>query len=188
MGLQTFLDIRNGWDITGTVDSGDTYETMWINSTIVKAENDAQLLGKLDEGLYMYFYGVEGAGVGNDTTITSALSAVPFVVHVKSTERDGVLDHLKDDLDIITLTQYDDIKSGKLGIVAIAAISNPDEAADGYNISLLAREQLEILAKLAGGTGSSADAGTYSGVPVKKVTITLDNTREVNVVSAVFVK
>ena len=138
----------------------------------------------------MFFYGVEGVGVGNDMTTTSALSAVPFVVHVESTERDGVLDHLKDDLGVITLTQYNDIKSGKTGIVAVASLSNPDEATDGnYNISMLAREQLEILAKIAGGViASSADAGTYSGLPVKKIAITLDSSRKINVVATVFVK
>ena len=137
----------------------------------------------------MFFYGVEGAGVGNDTSTVSALSAVPFVVHVESTERDGVLDHLKDDLGVITITQYNDFKNGKLGIVAVASLSNPDEAGNGnYNISLLAREQLEILAKLAGGTGSSADGGIYSGVSAKKVTITLANGKKIIVIASVFVK
>ena len=184
--MQTFLNIRNGWDFLGTVPS-DTYETMWINSTVIKAENDAQLLGKLDGGLYMFFYGVEGAGAGNDTSANPALSAVPFVVHVADEKRNEVLDNLKDDLGIITLTQYDDIKGGKVGIVAVAALSSPDEATDGYDISLLAREQLEILAKLAAGS-ASADAGTYSGLPVKKVAVTLENGRTINVVGAGFVK
>ena len=190
VGLQTFLDIRNGWDFLGTVNAGDTYETLWINSTIAKVGDDAQLRANLDGGLYMFFYGVEGVGVGNDTSTVSALSAVPFVVHVESTERDGVLDHLKDDLGVITLTQYNDIKSGKTGIVAVASLSNPDEATDGnYNISMIAREQLEILAKIAGGViASSADAGTYSGLPVKKIAITLDSTRKINIVATVFVK
>jgi hypothetical protein len=189
VGFQTFLDIRNGWNGTGTVNPGDTYETMWINSTIVKAGDDAQIAAKLDEGLYMFFYGVEGTGVGNDTSANSALSAVPYIVHVELGKRDEVLGHLKDDLGIITLAQYDDIKSnGKIGIVAVAALSNPDEAADGYNISLLAREQLEIIAKLANGSGTSADAGTYSGVATRKVTVTLGSNREINVVSAAFVK
>jgi hypothetical protein len=189
MGLQTFLDIRNGWDFLGTVAPDSTYETMWINSTIVKAENDSQLSGKLDEGIYMFFYGVEGTGVGNDTSIISALSAVPFVVHVESTERDGVLDHLKDDLGVITITQYNDFKNGKLGIVAVASLSNPDEATNGnYNISLLAREQLEILAKIAGGSGISGAASLYSGVPTKKITVTLENGKQINVVATVFVK
>ena len=191
VGLQTFLDIRNGWDFLGTVTPGSTYETLWINSTIVKAEKDTQLIGKLDEGLYMFFYGVEGAGVGNDTTTTSQLSAVPFVVHVNSSTASTlstVVTNLNT-LGIIDNTNKAEILAGKIGIVAIASLSNPDEAASGnYNISLLAREQLEILAKLATGSGGSVEAKTYSGVAAKKVTVTLENGRQINVVGAGFVK
>jgi hypothetical protein len=187
MGLQTFLDIRNGWDFLGTVTPGSTYETMWINSTIVKSGDDAQLIGKLDEGLYMYFYGVEGAGVGNDTTTTSQLSAVPFVVHVNALKRDTVVGNLNT-LGIIENTNMAEILAGKLGIVAIASLSSPDEATDGYNISLLAREQLEILAKLAGGSGSPGATGLYSGVATKKVTVTLENGKQINIVGTSFVK
>jgi hypothetical protein len=186
-GLQTFLDIRNGWDFTGMVDSGDTYETMWVNSTIVKAGDDAQLRANLDGGLYMFFYGVEGAGVGNDTTTVSQLSAVPFVVHVETTKKAGVLTSLET-LGVIDGTQKDAIELGSIGIVAVAALSSPDEATDGYNISLLAREQLEILAKFAAGSGGFVENKTYSGVPTKKVTVTLENGKQINIVATVFVK
>lgn len=190
VGLQKFLDIRNGWDVTGTVTSPDTYETMWINNTIVQAENDTQL--PRNKGLYMYFYGVEGAGVGNDTTANSALSAVPFVVHVDSTKKDEVLGHLKD-LNIITQPQHDDLKdpSTKIGIVAIAALSNPTEGVvDGdSNISLLAREQLEILAKIAANSVSVSDGpADYPGFTAKKVTLDNNNNGEINVISSSFVK
>jgi hypothetical protein len=190
VGLQTFLNIRNGWDFLGTVNAGDTYETLWINSTMVKAENDSQLLDKLDEGLYMYFYGVEGAGIGNDTTTTSQLSTVPFVVHVEAaTKKDGVLTALKS-AGIIDDTQELAINGGKIGIVAIAALSSPDEVTDGYNISLLAREQLEILAILAGwnkGPLGITDV-KYTDVPAKQIMITLANGKRINVVAAGFVK
>jgi hypothetical protein len=191
VGLQTFLDIRNGWDFLGAVTPGSTYETMWINSTIVKAGSDTQLLGKLDEGLYMFFYGVEGASVGNDTTTTSQLSAVPFVVHVESTAKKvGVLTALKS-AGIIDDTQELAINSGKIGIVAVAALCNPDETTDGNcNISLLAREQLEILAILAGwnkGAVGITDV-KYSDVSARLISIALENGRRINVVSAGFVK
>jgi hypothetical protein len=178
--LQTFLDIRNGWDVTGA--SPSDYETMWINNTIVKAENDAQL--PRSEGLYMYFYGVEGAGIGNDTTANCAFTAVPFVVHVAPIKKDTVLGKLKD-LGIITTTQYGDLNgvNGKIGIVAVTAASNPGETLGNYNISLLAREQLEILANIAAGFGVSID---YLGV--KKITLKLANDREINVIVSAFVK
>ncbi|MFA6292255.1 MAG: pre-peptidase C-terminal domain-containing protein, partial [Victivallales bacterium] len=189
MGLQTFLDIRNGWNTKGTVSPGDTYETMWINSTLVKAGNDDQLTSKLDEGLYMYFYGVEGAGVGNDTTTASALSTVPFVVHVETSRKADVLTALKS-AGIIDETQELAINGDCIGIIAVASLSSPDEATDGYNISLLAREQLEVLAILAGWDNGSTDVVgvKYSDVTAKQVTLTLSNGRKINIVAAGFVK
>jgi len=86
-GFQNFLNIRKGWDDIGTVIPGDTYETMWINDTLVASKDDTQLTGKLDSGLYLFFYGVEGAGLGNDLTATPAFSAVPFVVHVDEAQK-----------------------------------------------------------------------------------------------------
>ncbi|MFA6291320.1 MAG: InlB B-repeat-containing protein [Victivallales bacterium] len=188
LGMQTFLAIRNGWDIAGTVASGDTYETMWINSTLVKAKDDAQLLAKADEGLYMLLYGIEGAGAGNDTTADSALSAVPFAVHVDGLKKADVLTALNT-LGVLDGTQKAAIEGGAIGIVVVSSLSNPLEATDhNYNISLLAREQLDILAKLAAGSGGSVEARDYSGVAVKKVMLTLANGRQINVVATVFVK
>jgi hypothetical protein len=190
VGLQKFLDIRNGWDDTGTVSPGSPYETLWVNSTLTRAENDAQLYGKLDEGLYMFFYGVEGAGVGNDMTVTSSLSAVPLVVHVAADERDVVLDNLKE-LGVIDSTQYDDIKvKGKIGVVAVAALRNTAEGAiDGdRNISLLAREQLEVLANIAAGAAGIVEPGKYSDVTVSVAALTLASGRTISVVSTAFIK
>ncbi len=187
VGFQTFLDIRNGWDDIGTVIPGGSYEAMWLNSTLLKAKDDAQLLAKLDEGLYLFFYGVEGAGVGNDTSTVSALSTVPFVVHVETTKKTGVLGKLRL-LGLIDDTQELAINGGKVGIVAVTALSSPDEATDGYNISLLASEQLEILAKIASGTAGSIEGGKYSDVTVKQVMVTLDRGKKINVMAAVFVK
>ncbi|MCX6984910.1 MAG: hypothetical protein NT118_09210, partial [Lentisphaerae bacterium] len=167
-----------------------TYEKMWIEKTVATASTDAKLADKLDEGLYMFFYGVEGAGAGNDTAADSKLSAVPFVVHVASSEKLDVLANLKP-LGILDDTQKAAIEGVSIGIVAVASLSNPDEAGDGdYNITLLAREQLEILAKIAGNSGISTYTTDvkYSNATAKQITITLDSGREINVVSAVFVK
>ncbi|MFZ2658439.1 MAG: hypothetical protein WAX69_26130 [Victivallales bacterium] len=146
IGLQNFLDIRNGWT-EGTFE--DKYATMWVEGTLVKAKDDAQLADPLDYGLYLLLYGVEGAGVGNDTTTTSALSAVPF---------------------------------------SVTTLSDPEEGLTPVSISLLACEQLEVLAKLAAGDASSVEDKTYSGVPSKIRTVTLSSGRQINVVSTAFVK
>ena len=186
MGLQDFLDTRNAWDedpINGT------YETIWVESTLVKAKDDTQLADKLDEGLYMFFYGVEGAGVGNDTTTTSALSAVPFVLHVEETRKGGVLAKLKL-LELVDESQETDIMAGRIGIVAVVSLSSPNDAAVPANISLTAGEQLELLSKLAGNSDDVSPLGNmkYSDVPSKLLTVILSNGRKLNVVGAGFVK
>ncbi len=192
-GLQTFLNIRNGWDDSGIVNPDDPYETIWLNSTLFKSEHDAQLLGKLDEGLYMFFYGVEGAGVGNDTTTAPALSAVPLVVHVAPwATRATVLDKLME-LGIIDQTQKDAILSGsKIGVVTVAALRNPVEGQNegDKNISLLAREQLEVLADIAGNTANIAfvDGRKDSSTVSKLITLTLASGRDINVIAYSFLK
>ena len=189
LGMQTFLNIRNGWD---EGDINPTYENMWINDTIVAAPTDPALLAKLDEGLYMFFYGVEGAGAGNDTTANSALSTVPFVVHVSSTSStlSTVLSNLAD-LGIIDDTQKNAILSGKIGVVTVAALSNPTEGvSDGdKNIALIAREELQILANLAAGNGIFFETRKYSDVITKKFSVELNGeARTLNVLTSAFVK
>ncbi len=184
-GLQNFLDTRNGWDEDDIVND---YATKWVENTLAKANDDAKLAAKLDEGLHMFFYGVEGAGIGNDTTNKSALSAVPFVVHVEGTKKPGVLTNLKS-LGILDDAQKDELGADKVGIIAIASLSNPEEASDdNYNISLLACEQLELLANIAAGEAIFVEDGKYSDTLTKTFTVTLSNGRKINVVATVFVK
>ncbi len=189
IGLQDFLEIRNGWNASGTITPGDKYETMWIDSTLLKANDDTQLVGKLDNGLYLFFYGVEGVGVGNDTTTTSALSAVPFVVHVASGQMPTVANNLWN-RKIIGDSQKTDILSGKTGIIAIVALNSNTAAGDNdYNISLIALEQFDILAKFAAGTqGAVVDGTKYTDVLTRKSTITTDSGRIINVLSTATVK
>jgi hypothetical protein len=62
------------------------------------------------------------------------------------------------------------------------------ESDDGdMNISLLGREQLEILAALAAGAADTENF-EYSGVPAKKAMITLGSGRKINVVISAFLK
>jgi hypothetical protein len=185
IGLQNFLNTRNGWN-EEVID--DDYAIMWVVSTLVKAKDDAQLTDKLGyHGLYLLLYGVEGAGVGNDATTTSALSAVPFAVRVEYSKRASVLAVLKT-LGIISGAQETAINGGRIGIIAVTSLSDPDEGLTPVDISLLAREQLELLAKLAAGDASFVEDKTYSGVPSKILTVTLDSGRQINVVVAGFVK
>ncbi|MFZ2658132.1 MAG: hypothetical protein WAX69_24580 [Victivallales bacterium] len=185
IGLQNFLNIRNGWT-NGTFDNA--YATMWVESTLAKAKDDAQLTDKLDyHGLYLLLYGVEGAGVGNDATTTSALSAVPFAVRVEYSKRASVLAVLKT-LGIISGAQETAINGGRIGIIAVTSLSDPDEGLTPVDISLLACEQLELLAKLAAGDASFVEDKTYSGVASKILTVTLSSGRQINVVVAGFVK
>ncbi|MCX6986459.1 MAG: hypothetical protein NT118_17190 [Lentisphaerae bacterium] len=108
---------------------------------------------------------------------------------METSKKGDVLTALKS-AGIIDGTQELAINGGRIGIIAVATLSSPDEATDGYNISLLAREQLEILAVLAGwDKGTTGVSGVkYSDVPAKQITITLSNGRMINVVAAGFVK
>jgi hypothetical protein len=186
-GMQIFLDIRNGW-VEGAIDTD--YEALWMKNTIVAASTDAALLGKLDEGLYMFFYGVEGAGAGNDIAANSAFSAVPFVVHVASSKLEAVVTYLNG-LGIIDNMQKNAILvDGKIGVVTVATHSNPGEEPDGdKNIYLLAHEQLDVLANLAAGNGSFPENRKYSDVLTQKLTVDLNGgTKQINVVTSAFVK
>jgi fibronectin type 3 domain-containing protein len=187
LGLQDFLSTRNGWD-EDAIDP--TSETMWVNNTLAKAKDDVKLLGKLDDGLYMFFYGVEGAGVGNDLTVTSALSAVPFVVHVASDKQENVIANLTD-LGLIDPLVAANITSGGVGVVAITAVNNPDEnpLTGLYDISLFADQQLELLADVAGKSGTSGITVVNNlDVQAKQATITLASGKKINVIVSSFSK
>ena len=186
IGMQTFLNIRNGWT-EGAIDP--TFENMWIEETLAAAPADTKLAEKLDAGLYMFFYGVEGASVGNNMSIISAFSAVPFVVRVASDNKEFVLGKLKAQ-GIIDETQYKDIhENNKTGVVTVATRSSATEEIDGnMNISFLACEQLEILANLAGSSLIRADGDKYSDILTKQATLTISSGREINVLISAFVK
>ena len=71
----------------------------------------------------------------------------------------------------------------------MASLNDPGEGLAPVRISLLAGEQLELLAKLAGNHGTSGAADVkYSDVASKQVTVTLASGRRINVVAAGFVK
>ena len=185
IGLQNFLETRKGWNGNPI---NKTYETKWVENTLVKAGADTQLAGKLNDGLYLVLYGVEGAGAGNDKASISAFSAVPFVLHVESSKKAEVLANLKL-LGLVDAVQEAAVISGKIGIIAVTSLSDPDEGATPANISLLASEQLELLAKIAENSGTSTTTNvTYFNVEAKQFTVTFADGRKINVVASAFVK
>jgi hypothetical protein len=112
-------------------------------------------------------------------------------VHVDSDKETGVLTSLDNLIDPAVKTS---VESEGVGVVAFAAVKNPDEvplsADPGYDISLFADQQLKLLANIAGKTWVLSDITdvSYSGVTVKKVTVELANGKKINVISSSFVK
>jgi hypothetical protein len=187
IGLQTFLDIRNGWD-TGAID--ENYENMWLEKTICSTEMDAAITGKLQGGINLILYTVDGAASGNDMSADMIFKASPLMVHVTSGRQAEVLGNLLS-LGVIDDTQMELIKSGKIGVVPLAVLSNVNEGADGFdfNISLTAQEQLELLANLAGNMNlASGEDRKYSGTLTKVIAVNLESGRRINVVASGFVK
>jgi len=146
VNMQDYLNIRGGWD-DGLPDASS--EELWIDGTLGKTSSDAAILSNLDDGLYLLFYAFDGSGCGNDLLPYSALRPYPLLVHVASDKMNTVLDNLVA-LGVVGDTRRAEILAGNIGVVTIAALSNPDEDASGeYDVSLMAREQLESLANIA---------------------------------------
>jgi hypothetical protein len=83
------------------------------------------------------------------------------------------------------------ISGGKIGVVTIAALSNPDEGviAGDKNISLLTSEQLEILTNLAAGNGVFLENRNFPDLIIKKFSVELNaGTRTLNVLTSAFLK
>ncbi|HCE42097.1 MAG TPA: hypothetical protein DET40_00935 [Lentisphaeria bacterium] len=184
-GMKAFLNTSNGWDDAAV---SATYTRMWIDETIGKVQSDDALLGKLDGGLYMVFYGVEGAGAGNGTDAVSGvpvsgLSPVPFVVHVTTSKKDTVLGNLLD-MGIIDASTKAGIDLGRTGVIAIASLDSADANKD---ISLRAYEQLNLLSSITDKDMSVVfvEDGKYSDVLTRKFTVTIGD-RQINVITSAF--
>jgi hypothetical protein len=195
LGMQEFLNTSNGWDDCAV---SETYQAMWIDKTVGTVQGDKALLGKLDAGLYLFLYGVEGAGAGNDTgTIASTsgavpvsgLSPVPFIVHVNDVDKATVLANLLL-LGIMDETTMAGLAAGKVGVVAVAAFSGVDGSP---NISLDAGEQLNLLSNIANNAALEfVQDGKYADVLTKKFKVTVSaagetDVRQINVITSSFV-
>ncbi|MFZ2658234.1 MAG: FG-GAP-like repeat-containing protein [Victivallales bacterium] len=181
-GMQNFLNTSNGWD---DIAVAPDYQTMWIDKTLGVVQTDTALLWKLDAGLYMFLYGVEGAGAGDDTateagtsglTPLSGLSSVPFVVHVGDA---AVLDTLHTML-IIDDTTWAEISGGAVGVVAIASF--PVDT--NKNVSLSAAEELILLSNIAG--NNVVVLPDVGGRKQFEVTVDAISGRKINVVTSSF--
>ena len=173
IGMQTFLNIRNGWDPVGPLDPA--YEKLWVESTIIKTQNDEAITSKGIDGLFVVFYGAEGAGAGNDTTLISNLSTVPLVLHVTPDADGGSLTTILNKLvswGMIGTARRDEILAGGLGVVAITVI-DPNVNSD---LSLLPDDELSLISNFISNTGTTPDGTTiiYSGVTTNLFTVLLN--------------
>jgi hypothetical protein len=188
--MQTFLNIRNGWDPSGTIDP--TYEDMWVNSTVITTPNDDAIVSKGTDGLYIAFYGVEGAGAGNDTTATSALSTVPLLAHVMPTDDSGtdlttILDNLVTH-GMITGAKKNEILAGGTGIVAITVLNDPAELANPSDLSLISNDELSLISDFISNNVTDKETKDYSGVTTTIFTVTMngDDTRKIKIVAVAY--
>ena len=190
-GMQAFINSSNGWDDEAI---SENYQSMWIDKTIGKVQADKALLGKLAGGLYLCLYGVEGAGLGNDTSIEagtsgsipiSGLSTVPFIVHVDEADKLNVMANLLS-LGITDETINAKLAAGKAGVIAIASFGVTGKT---NNISLSANEHLNLLLNIANkdATVLFLEGGKYSDVITKKFEVSVGNDRTVQVITSSFV-
>jgi fibronectin type 3 domain-containing protein len=192
-GMQDYMNLRRGYvDVPADmVNSNDltTYEPVWVADTLGNAASDAAINTKLDSGLYLLLYGVEGAAVGNGKTTAFGLTATPLLIHVTYPMQATVLANLLS-AGLIDNTFVTDVTTeGKIGVVPVTVISNPSEdpVTGGYSVWLMAQEQLELLADLAGNSNIT-NVGTYSGSE-KQCTVTLQSSmRELNIVTDSYTK
>ena len=176
------------------VDSADiSYEANWVNDTLGVAGTDPAITGKLDSGLYLLLYGTEGAAVGNGLSANPGLTATPLLVHVDPSRLSDVLDNLgPSGTGIISSTLINNVNSGGTGVVAITVIANPAESGSGdYSVWLMAQEQLDLLATVAGEKAGSAivvnaNIATYS--PAQEYNVTLSSGRNLTVVTGEYSK
>ncbi|OGV59602.1 MAG: hypothetical protein A2X45_05185 [Lentisphaerae bacterium GWF2_50_93] len=188
-GMQEFLSIRRGFT-NGPADPD--FSDMWVNSTIIKASTDANILAKLDAGLYLLLYGTEGAAAGNGKTLNPALTASPLLVHVAADKLDTVLWNLKQ-VQLIDNVLADNVAAGGIGVLAISSYCNPDETGVNlsYDVALFADEQLELLSLIAGVPDALqvSGSGKYSGnVETKQADLTLDSGMRIGTRITSFIK
>jgi hypothetical protein len=147
--MQEYMNVRRGF-LEGPASSNA--EDFWVKNTLGVAQSDSNITSRLDSGLYFLLYGTEGAAVGNGDQAKPGLIASPLLVRVAAGSQASVLNELKA-VNLIDSELADNVVKGGIGVVVLTAVSNPDEdpvTGMGYDISLYADQQLELLANLAG--------------------------------------
>lgn len=184
--MQQYMSIRRGFADGPAARESEDY---WASLTVKTAPSDPNIASKLDSGLYLILYGVEGAAVGNGMKAEPGLTPSPLLVRVSSDRQSDVLENLRG-AGIIGDILAGNVAAGGIGVVTVTAISNPDEVSDGfYDISLLAEEQLDLLANIAGGSATFSEDRKYGDVPAKSYRVTLSgSSRELNILTSCFLK
>jgi len=183
-GMQKFLSIRNGWE-DGTINPVD--EAIWLSNTAARLPSDADFAGQFDDGLYMVLFGIEGAGAGNNISAKPVFSVTPLAVHVSASKKKEVLEKMLS-LGVIDGPAMSTIMSGKIAVISFASLSSGTEASDGNRcIFLSAREQMDVLAKIAGGAVSAVSEKKLGDSSLKMLDVPIGS-GILKVVSALFIK
>jgi fibronectin type 3 domain-containing protein len=166
-GLQTYMNVRRGFS-PGPADSN--YEDLWVENTLGVASTNADITAKLDPGLYFLLYGTEGAALGNGMEAMPGLVASPLLVRITSDTSITTLATILSNMPGGTTDSVFDenVTNGGIGVVVLTAVKNSDEnpvTGAGYDISLYADQQLELLVNLAGDVAGTV---TVVGVNDKK--------------------
>ncbi len=145
-----FLDIRNGY-VTGKTPDG-TYTYNWYNESGYNSITDQNLAAKLKSGLYIAYYGFEGAGFG----ITpfpgySELKFTPLLVRISEAKLDEVLPKAIG-LKLIDENQKGVVDNGGICVITLTPYSNPNEGGPStFKLKLTAKQQFELLTNLLSG-------------------------------------
>ena len=191
--MQEYMNVRRGF----SYGPASTFaEDFWVENTLGVVHSDPNITPKLDSGLYFLLYGTEGAAVGNGLEANPGLAASPLLVHVAVDSQTSVLNDLKL-INVIGNDLADNVAAGGIGVVVLTAVNNPAEDPEtglGYDISLYADQQLELLANLAGnvpGKVTVVEGGDkkYAGNITRLVDIKIDGvTRTIGVRAGSFFK
>ncbi|HCE46447.1 MAG TPA: hypothetical protein DET40_23125 [Lentisphaeria bacterium] len=191
-GLEEYMNARRGFE-DGPIDTD--YENIWVADTLAAASSDPKITSKLDPGLYMLFYGTEGAAVGNGPAdAPPGLVANPLLLRVSPARQAAVIANLKANGLIDNAVADNVTENGGIGVVVVTAFGNPDETGSDldYDISLYADEQLELLANIAGNIDVEPDVTPekkYVATVAARVIISIDGaTRRISAAVSSFMK
>ncbi|MCX6985825.1 MAG: hypothetical protein NT118_13910, partial [Lentisphaerae bacterium] len=188
---QAFLDIRNGY-LTDTPDPIYTYN--WYNESGFYSMTDQNLAAKLKSGLYIAYYGFEGAGFGLSQfgPPFSELKFTPLLVRISEAKRAEVLLNAIE-LKLIDENQKAVVENGGICVITLTPYSNPFEGgASTFNLKLTAKQQFELLTNLISGDSafvSEQRNGLDNNIFQRLYDVNLDNgNRTIRLMNFTFTK